>query len=80
MLRNVKNVYAFRDSQNSATSYKIVLNGSLLLFFDHHINSAMYESKKYVPLRFWLPHLAEFHILSTFCAWALKLGSTKLYQ
>jgi len=78
-LKMYKNVYVSCDPQNSATSFKIVSisNGSLLFSFDRHINSVMYESKKFlsIPLRVLLPHLAEPHILSTFC----ELGSTKLY-
>ena len=41
-----KNIYAFLDLQNSATSFKMFSNESLLFSFDRHINSAMYESKK----------------------------------
>jgi len=44
-----KNVYNVKndgfcdthDTQNSAISFKMVLNGSLLFSFDRHINSAV---------------------------------------
>lgn len=78
----LKNVYAFRNSQNSITSFKkIVLNGSLLFTFNYHMNSTLYELKKFICFStfFVVPFSRTPHILSTFCVWVSELGSTKLY-